>query len=172
VRRGRIAVLTGPLGSGKTTTCLRLVDLARQHGLDCAGIISPARFDGGVKVGIDALDVRTGQRRPLAEADDSPADLRTTRYRFDADAMAWGAAILAMACPCEVLIVDEIGPLELERGQGWVNVLGTLRAGRFGMAVVVVRPGLVDAFRATVGDMSLSLFTPPFADAAHYCAAP
>jgi nucleoside-triphosphatase THEP1 len=149
-----------------------LVDLARQRGLDCAGIISPARFDGGVKVGIDALDVRTGQRRLLAEADDSPADLRTTRYRFDADAMTWGAAILAMACPCDVLIVDEIGPLELERGQGWVNVLGTLHAGRFGLAVVVVRPGLVDAFRATVGDMSLSLFTPPFTDVARYFAAP
>ena len=171
MRRGRIAVLTGPLGSGKTATCLKLADLARQRGLDCAGIISPARFKGGVKVGIDALDVRTGQHRPLAEADDSPSDLCTARYRFDADAMAWGAAILALACPCDVLIVDEIGPLELERGQGWANGLSTLRAGQFGLAVVVVRPSLVDAFRATVGDMSLSLFTPPFTDVARYFAA-
>jgi nucleoside-triphosphatase THEP1 len=83
-----IAILTGPFGSGKTTACRQLADLARQRGLDCAGIVCPARFDGAHKVGIDLLDLRTGERRPLAEADNQPAELRTTHYRFAAEAMA------------------------------------------------------------------------------------
>jgi nucleoside-triphosphatase THEP1 len=157
-----IAILTGPFGSGKTTACRQLADLARQRGLDCAGIVCPARFDGAHKVGIDLLDLRTGECSRLAEADNQPSELRTTRYRFDADVMAWGVTVLDMACPCDVLIVDEIGPLELERGQGWVNVLKVLSEGQFGLAVVVVRPGLVDAFGAAVGDVSSSLFTLPF----------
>ena len=157
-----IAILTGPFGSGKTTACRQLADRARQRGLHCAGIVCPARFDGATKVGIDVFDVRTGECRPLAVADDQPSELRTTRYRFHAEAMAWGAAILDTACPCDVLIVDEIGPLELERGQGWVNALKILREGQFHLAVVVIRPGLVDAFRATVGDVPSSLFTLPF----------
>ena len=157
-----IAILTGPFGSGKTTTCRQLADLAQQHGLDRAGIVCPARFDGERKVGIDLLNLRTGECRPLAEADNQPATLRTTRYRFNAGVMAWGAASLDAACPCDVLIVDEIGPLELERGQGWVNALKVLREGQFDVAVVVVRPSLVDAFRAAVGDVPLSLFTLPF----------
>ena len=99
---------------------------------------------------------------PLAKVDDQPAALRTTRYRFDADVMAWGAASLDAACPCDLLIVDEIGPLELERRQGWVNALNVLREGQFDLAVVVVRPSLIDAFRAAVGDVPLSLFTLPF----------
>jgi nucleoside-triphosphatase THEP1 len=156
-----IAILTGPFGSGKTTTCRQLADLARQRGLDYAGIVCPARFDGARKVGIDLINLRTGERRPLAEADDLPADLCTARYRFDTDAMAWGAAILDSACPCDVLVVDEIGPLELERGQGWVNALPILRVGRFGLAVVVVRPSLVDAFRAAMGDITSKSFTLP-----------
>lgn len=159
----RIAVLSGPIGSGKTTTCRYLVELARQRGLDCAGVISPARFKGGVKVGIDALDVRTGQSRPLAEADDSPADLCTARYRFDADAMAWGVTILDTACPCDVLLVDELGPLELERGQGWVNALDVLRASQFTQGIVVVRPALLDAFARAVKGVPSQVFVLPLA---------
>jgi nucleoside-triphosphatase THEP1 len=154
-----IAILTGPFGSGKTTACRQLADLARQRGWDCAGIVCPARFDGAHKVGIDLLNVRTGECRPLAEADDQPSELRTTRYRFDADVMSWGAAVLDAACPCDVLIVDEIGPLELERGLGWVNALKVLREGQFDLAVVVVRPSLVDAFRAAMRDVTVVLFT-------------
>jgi nucleoside-triphosphatase THEP1 len=157
-----IAILTGPFGSGKTTACRQLADLAQQRGLDCAGIVCPARFDRARKVGIDLLNLRTGECRPLAEADDQPSELRTTRYRFDTDVMAWGADALDAACPCDLLIVDEIGPLELEQGQGWVNALNVLRAEQFDLAVVVVRPSLVDAFRATMGDVPLSLFTSSF----------
>jgi nucleoside-triphosphatase THEP1 len=107
-----IAILAGPFGSGKSTACCQLTDRVRQRGLDCAGIISPARFEGGVKVGIDVLDVRTDQRRLLAEIDDSPSRLRMTPYPFDTDAMAWAGEILNAACPCDLLIVDEIGPCQ------------------------------------------------------------
>ena len=72
----QLAIVSGPRGSGKTMLCLRLIELARQRGLGCAGIISLARFREGHKVGIDALDVRSGERRLLAEADQlQPAPL-------------------------------------------------------------------------------------------------
>jgi len=145
-----IAILSGSRGSGKTTTCQRLIDLACQRGLDCAGILSPARFEGTRKVGIDLLDVRSGQSRPLAEADSQPGELRTMAYRFDLEAIQWGVKLLEAACPCDVLIVDELGPLELERGQGWANALDVLRRGPFRLAVVVVRPALLDTFHRTL----------------------
>jgi len=157
----RIVVLTGPSGSGKTTTCRKWIALAQQRGLDCAGILCPARFEGKRKIGIDLLDVRTGERRPLAQVDDQPADLRIGPFRFDTQAINRATAILDAACPCDVLIVDEIGPLELERGRGWVNALEVLRAGRFGVAVAVVRPRLVEAFCTVVEDLPLSVLAMP-----------
>jgi len=151
--QGQLAIVSGPRGSGKTMLCLRLIELARQRGLDCAGIMSPARFREGRKVGIDALDVRSGERRSLAEADQLPGDLRTAAFRFDTGAVKWGAAILDTACPCDVLMVDELGPLELERGQGWVNALAVLRSGQWKLAIVVVRPALVEVFRKVMNSV-------------------
>jgi nucleoside-triphosphatase THEP1 len=159
--KSRLFVLTGPSGSGKTTTCRRWIALARQQGLDCAGILCPARFAGEHKMGIDLLDVRTEERCPLARVDDQPAELRIGPFRFDTQAIERAKAILDTACPCDVLVVDEIGPLELERGQGWVNALDVLRAGRFRAAIAVVRPRLVEAFCGAVGDLPLSVLALP-----------
>jgi nucleoside-triphosphatase THEP1 len=44
------------------------------------------------------------------------------------------------------LIVDEIGPLELLRGEGWIEAMSVLRANDYRLAVVVVRPALVTLF--------------------------
>lgn len=141
----QIAILTGVQGTGKTTTCRGLLERGHELGLDVAGIFCPARFDAGEKVGIDLVDARTGELRPLAEIDEAPGGVRLGPYRFDAGVLAWGAARLAMACPCDILFVDEIGPLEMDRGEGWVNALDVLRTGHYSLAVAVVRPSLVAA---------------------------
>jgi nucleoside-triphosphatase THEP1 len=148
--RAQIVILTGAPGTGKTTTCRQLVDRVRDLGHDCAGILCPSRVAGGVKVGIDVVDVRTEERRQLAEVDELPGALRMGPYRFDEEAIAWGVARLGIACPCDLLIVDEVGPLEMSGVGGWTNAVEILRTGDCRLAVAVVRPSLVDAVRAAV----------------------
>ena len=60
---------------------LSAVDRARDLGLDCAGIIWPERVVDGVRVGIDVVDVRTEERRRLAEVDNLPGAVRMGPYR-------------------------------------------------------------------------------------------
>lgn len=159
--RPAVGLISGDIGSGKTTLCRQLAALARQEGLDCAGVISPGRYREGRKVGIDLLDLRSGERRPLAEMDHQPAELRTPAFRFHPDALAWGAAVIDAAAPCDLLLVDELGPLELVRSQGWANALTVLRGGAFRLAVVVVRPSLVEAFRAALPASPIGIWTLP-----------
>lgn len=144
---GKLYILSGPRRVGKTTTCGRVAELCRARGIDLAGLICPAKIEYGHKCGIELVDLRTGNRRDLAVADDMASPLRTDRYRFDAEVMAWGSRVIDSATPCQVLMIDELGPLELIRNQGWVNGLEALRRGRYELGVVVIRPELVTAFQ-------------------------
>jgi nucleoside-triphosphatase len=140
----RIVLLTGEREIGKTYACQRVVEEAKRRGFSCAGVLSPALFDGQEKVGISLIDVASGEERPLATVDDALEGVRWGKYRFVPSTLAWGSELLANAIPCDLLVVDELGPLELEAGQGLVGALDVLAQGGFSLALVVVRPALVD----------------------------
>ena len=146
---GKLALLTGGRGSGKTRWCEALARAGRDAGLVVAGLVSPPVLVGGEKTGIDLLDVASGERRRLAER--ARADLPGTEglgWCFDPEALALGNALLARAGACDLLLVDELGPLEFGRGSGLTAAFALLDSRRYRLAVVVVRPALVAAARA------------------------
>jgi nucleoside-triphosphatase len=143
---GTLALLTGGRGAGKTRWCEALVRAARDAGLSVAGLVSPPVLVGGEKTGIDLLDAASGERRRLAER--ARADLPGTEglgWRFDPEALALGNALLARVGTCDLLLVDELGPLEFGRGSGLTAAFTLLDTRRYRLAVVVVRPALVAA---------------------------
>jgi nucleoside-triphosphatase THEP1 len=146
-----VLLLTGERGIGKTGVCQRVVREARERGLACAGVVSPAVFEDGEKTGITLVEVATDEYRPLAVAEDLPPGVRWGKYRFVPEALEWGAQVLEAATPCDLLVVDELGPLELEADQGLVAALDVLNAGGFSLALVVVRPELVEKLRERLG---------------------
>jgi len=150
VSGGRRALVTGPSGCGKTTLCRGLAEAARRAGRDVAGLLCPAVFEGEEKAGIAALDLRSGEVRRLARrrGPDEPGPVARRRWVFDETVLAWGDALLARATPCGLLIVDELGPLELEEGGGWSAGLRAVDAGAYDAALVVVRPALLERARA------------------------
>jgi nucleoside-triphosphatase THEP1 len=105
------------------------------------------------KVGFEAMDVGSGERWPLAHTDPSTGSGRgpstTLRqgsgqgsgdrqelggprvgpYSFDPAALDRALRVLrrAIAAKCDLLMVDEIGPLELEQGRGFAPILDLIR---------------------------------------------
>jgi hypothetical protein len=53
--------------------------------------------------------------------------------------------VRAQAVPCGLLVVDELGPLEFERAQGWLSGLTALDSGEYELGLVVIRPELMGA---------------------------
>ncbi len=135
---GRVCILTGRRGVGKTTVCRQTIALARAQGVTCGGILT-RRYDGIREV----HDVSTGDVRSLTWGPTGEPAVVQGRFRFDPEAFRWANRVLSRAGPCDLLVIDEIGPLELERGQGWVTAFKVLRDGAYKSALVVVRPELV-----------------------------
>jgi nucleoside-triphosphatase THEP1 len=146
VRGAAILLLTGPIGVGKTTVAERITGLALRQGLTCGGLLAPAILDAcGRKAGILGIDVASGERRPLARTDRDLGGPAIGPYSFDAAALEWATAVVADALgACDLLLVDEIGKLELWQGLGLAPILPRLAAGEAQRALVIVRESLLD----------------------------
>ncbi len=145
---GKVLILTGPIGSGKTTLCLDLIEPLKKADLVVHGIVTPPVIVNGNKVGIDLLDLQSGKKKRFACLKESVSTgLSTGKWTFDVDVMNWGNQTLGHATPCQVLIVDELGPLEFEREIGFQNGIAAIDSGDFSVALVVIRPSFITAAR-------------------------
>ena len=140
-RNGIIIVLSGEIGSGKTSLLLNLIDDLKHEELHIEGLISPPVFTNGEKTSIDLVDLHQGQVKRLAELNTRAIDdeLSTMRWQFNAEVVDWGNQVIEKALPCQVFIIDELGPLEFERGGGFVSAIPMINTHDFDVAVIVVR---------------------------------
>jgi nucleoside-triphosphatase THEP1 len=155
-----IGLLTGPVGVGKTTVAERVVGLARRQRLVYAGLLAPAMQNRcGQKIGIWGVDLRTGDRRILARTDRNLGGPAVGPYFFDKAALAWSLEVVDRAIgTCDLLVVDEIGKLELWQGAGLAPVLPRLVAGEAGRALVLVRDSLLAELQSRLGAVGQVVF--------------
>ena len=177
LRGKRALILSGERGLGKTSLVLELAALLRAAGRSVGGIASLSERGGdGIPTEVSLVDLRSGESRALASRSRdlggpslpgrrwSPESMaEPPPFSFSREALAWGAETLRReieAAP-DLLVLDEVGPLELTRGSGFREVLDelALAAGRPGgprgvpRVLVTVRPSLaaVLAARFTAG---------------------
>lgn len=153
-------LITGSRGAGKTTLCERLVGAARAEGWQVAGLLSLPVFDGATRSAIRAVDLRSSLTRTLAVRSDAPS-AGVKHWKFDNGALLWGDQVLAASTPCDLLVVDELGPLEFERGVGWQAGLAAVDGRAYAIALVVVRAELLaDALARWPGANLVEVDTP------------
>jgi nucleoside-triphosphatase THEP1 len=157
-------LLTGPSGSGKTTWCLELIEKARVFGIDAVGVISPPVLENGQRVGIDLVDIANGEVDRLASrrvvesglvAPHGPtsSNIVTLGWQFNNYTLEKGNRILTHLTHLlegddkqgfnKLVIVDELGPLEFIRREGWVTGIELISQRNYRLACVVVRPELL-----------------------------
>lgn len=138
---GKIRLVTGPRLAGKSMYCLEIVQAAQAEGYLARGVISLARFEQDCKTGIWAQDPGSGEKRLLASH--RPGQHQGPRlgsWHFDQQTIAWVNRLLDAATPCDLLVIDELGPLEFEHGQGFRAAFAALDSRGYRLALVVVRP--------------------------------
>jgi nucleoside-triphosphatase len=138
----RVILLTGPTHSGKTGALSATV---RQPGV--AGLLAP-----DVHYGRILEDLKSGEFERFQIHDASEPVVAIGPYHFRAAAFDWANARLlsAVRAKARVIVIDEIGPLEL-RGEGLRKGLDAVLARGEGVAVLVVRDSLIGQVEALAG---------------------
>lgn len=175
-------LLTGEVQIGKTRWLESLVTELADRGVPCAGVLAPGQWvpsegehadaNGFEKPGIDNVLLPSGERIPFARR----GDLARADGTFDEESqaakaeLAWhidDAAIdrvnahfneiathASVAAP-GLLIVDELGRLEIWRGGGLTSAMALLAQGpttTFPHALAVVRDYLLDDAEALLAE--------------------
>jgi nucleoside-triphosphatase THEP1 len=153
-------LLNGPIGSGKTKTCLAILEKTSVERTPVGGVISPRVFLDGQLIGYDCLDPGSGEAFPLVrlrDEVDAPDwfTFRRLKYAFSSRGFEKANEILVRTAelmnPSMLVFVDEFGRLE-EAGlglyQGALKVSEALSAG--GTAVFTCRDNLVGTVRGLV----------------------
>jgi nucleoside-triphosphatase THEP1 len=141
-----VIIITGAVGIGKTTVCRRVVEILRGSGYSCGGILTHK----AAHESLIAFDIQTGERAVLASADDTFNGPRTPRYSFNPEAIKFGMRAISKAIDSDVLIIDELGRLELD-GEGFAKSLELIKTGRGKNSILVIRKQLLRAFLAQLG---------------------
>ncbi|CAE8678901.1 unnamed protein product, partial [Polarella glacialis] len=175
-----------PHGSGKTTFLQQCATAFRAKGLRVGGVLAPSGGENGRR---QLVLLQSSPQEPLALQlnDGRPGDgggsgspseptgetvpegaIQVGNFIFDESVFAKARAELrglagdergSGPAPCDWVLVDEIGPLELNRGQGLEPAVGELlRAGARGELgppqsrfLIIVRPSLRDTVVQTYG---------------------
>jgi len=141
-----VVVLTGRSGAGKTTILESIVTRLQEESVPVAGLIQPARFLDGEKIGFEIRDIQTGRKTLFAERVRRQDGLYGMGYRFEEKGRRLAQEALAAIPRDCVVAVDELGPLEL-RGKGHMGALQKAIAVRPPlMLLLVVRRHLIPAF--------------------------
>jgi len=169
-------ILTGERGIGKSTICLKVSELLSEKHYPHAGIISTAIFDHtGQKAGFEALDLVTGERWPLGRMRDMDAPDNLSGRDSDDDSetpvygpyvffsrgfeRAVGSVLESMEKHYRLIILDEIGPFELEMHRGFWHVYTRLWFYEKQHLLLVVRPALVSSVRSFLGNRLVLEYT-------------
>jgi len=114
-----ILVLTGPVHGGKTTFLERSLARWAARGLAPGGFLSVAVTGACGATGYDLLELKTGRRHPYLRREGESDAERIGPFFFVPETLELARTIIREAEARELLVVDEVGPLELLGGGLW-----------------------------------------------------
>ena len=146
-----ITLFSGPVHSGKSTRLKEVCAVFERNGSSFDGYLSEAVFDGDRRTGYDILDLQTGARTPFFRLWTGRCLDHVGRFGLLAAGLSAAEGIIRRGRSSPLLIVDELGPLELD-GRGIWPALAPVVLGSPGTDVLaVVRRGLVAEFLKLLG---------------------
>jgi len=153
-------LVTGESGSGKTSWCREYVHRHRKSGSAVGGILSPAIEKQGQRVGSNALDLLTGQEVPFARLSQHASFKEGEQvgdYTISRDGILFACVAIkrAIKSRCDLVVIDEVGPLELQ-GKGLISAVESALASAI-TVLIIVRSSLRGALQKRFSDYEFTV---------------
>lgn len=134
--------MTGPVCSGKTTAVEKTL-IKLEHQKRIKGFFTPRFFGEGVFSGYNLVNVESGERHPFIRLEGRLNWERIGKFYFIPEGLNEGNGIIQSGLDAEILIIDEVGPLELS-GRGFRESVDACIGQFGGILLVVIRESLVE----------------------------
>ena len=144
-KKSNVIIITGEIGSGKTSLISGISVRLKESGILAGGIIAPAVFEGDQKTGYKIIDISNYSEMQLSQINEIDGMARVGKYFFFPEAIEFGRDALTVANNqhLKIVLIDEIGAWELQ-GQGWAGSLNELIINCNMPLIITVRKSFLD----------------------------
>jgi nucleoside-triphosphatase THEP1 len=143
-------IVTGRPGAGKTPAICAAADALSRLGVPVAGFVQIPVWEPAGKGGYRVRDVASGEERTLAVKVGDGRGQHGTPFRFEPAGFSFARAAVGRAGRGTILVLDELGPVELRGGGHMATVRLALARPAVAAALVTVRPALIPTFLAAL----------------------
>jgi len=163
-----VIILSGEIAGGKTTCIMNVIKSLKDAGIKVRGVFAPRIVENGLTVGYDIVDILEGTRERFMRIDGIEGDDTVGRFSIFGPGLKLGLDALETMkiSPEEVLIIDEVGPMELQ-GRGWAERISEIMNSNIHCVIMVVRRGLEEKVKEKwniTGSLSVELSADVSAD--------
>jgi nucleoside-triphosphatase THEP1 len=151
-----ILVLTGPVHSGKTSLLKNLVNDLKGRGVRVDGFLSLAVVQGGEILGYDLFDLRSGTAIPFIRKKGQRKWQRIGAYFFIPEALEKAQQKVLQRGEENFLIIDEVGPLEIQGGGIWPALSAGLKKPS-SCCLLVVRDSILRDALKVIGSKNIEI---------------
>ena len=123
----KIFLISGPVGSGKTTKVLKIIEDFRAKNISIGGLYSPRILEGETTIGYDVVDIQTNHRTSFLMKSIDETLAKIGRYSIIPAGLEAGYEALDFSNDriTQLIVIDEVGNLELEN-KGWASQIEEL----------------------------------------------
>lgn len=139
----KIIVICGDKNAGKTTFVQHLIKKFNDEEIEVEGFVSVSEYSNDLPINYFICDISGKSKHHLCSMNPINDSIKYGRFFFRSETLKYGNQILQSAKPDKVVIVDEVGKMELVHEIAWFESLSFLIHHNFLKQIWVVRKDFI-----------------------------
>lgn len=152
-----IFLLTGPIHSGKTTLLRKVVQELKRENVNVHGFLSEVILKSDRIIGYDLFDLKEEKAIPFIRREGEKQWEQIGSFYLIPKSLAEASKIILRSRDADLLVVDEVGPLELG-GKGLWPALEQVIFQPRAQYLLVARANILEDFLKVLGKREVKVF--------------